>query len=137
MVMTTEEFLEHYGKKGMKWGTRQTAKIQKRLDRTSRIAEGTASGKDKLLGANRGVYTKKAANRQLQRGANAQAKVAAGKMKVNAFMLGKKGRAKLSSLDFHKPGDANAKLDRGQKQAVAFLAVVGAVKVVSLAGKAR
>jgi len=134
-VVVDDEFLEHYGKLGMKWGKRQTAKIQKRVDRTSRIGSGTASAKDRVLGANRGTFTAKGANRQLQRGANHQAKIAAGKQKVTAFLMGKKGRARLKDLNFHKPGDANAKLDRGQKAAIGILSVAGAIHVATLLSK--
>ena len=46
--MTTEEevedFLEHYGVKGMKWGTRR----QNRLSRAQRVGSGKGSTKDKL-----------------------------------------------------------------------------------------
>jgi t-SNARE complex subunit (syntaxin) len=37
-----DEFIEHYGKKGMKWGQRN----QKRLERANRVAGGTASKKE-------------------------------------------------------------------------------------------
>lgn len=43
MIIEEDEFLEHYGKKGMKWGTRN----QKRLDRANRVASGTASRGEK------------------------------------------------------------------------------------------
>lgn len=38
-----DEFLEHYGVKGMQWGVRN----EKRLQRATRVADGTASKKDK------------------------------------------------------------------------------------------
>lgn len=143
-VLIDDEFLQHYGKIGMKWGVRkaariqkQTARIQKNLDRFQRIGSGTASTKDKLLGANRGIYTKKGANKQLQRGANQQAKVAAGKAHVTAFLIGKKGRTMLKDLDFHKQGDAKAKLDRGEKAAIGILAVSGVAKVASFAARVQ
>lgn len=112
-VCVDDEFLQHYGKKGMKWGQRQTAKAQGRIDRTHRLATGTGSTRDKLL---RGQLTKKGSAKALQRGANAQARIAAGK-----GLLTKKGRAKVAELNFHVPGSAaKAKLDRGQKAALAI-----------------
>lgn len=42
-VMATDDFLAHYGVKGMKWGVRS----QKRLDRLNRVASGTASRREK------------------------------------------------------------------------------------------
>lgn len=41
--MTRDEALAHFGVKGMKWGVRR----QSRLDRVSRVANGTASKLDK------------------------------------------------------------------------------------------
>ena len=43
MIIDDEVYLEHYGKKGMKWGTRN----QKRLDRANRVASGKASKGEK------------------------------------------------------------------------------------------
>jgi hypothetical protein len=126
---SVDDFIEHFGKKGMKWGVRQAVKQQGRLDRAYRLSTGTGSTRDKLL---RGQLTKKGASRQLQRGADYQAKIGAGKKKVNAFLMGKKGRARLSKMDFHKKGDANAKLDRGQKAA---LAIGVGITFASIAGR--
>ncbi len=134
MILDEEVYLEHYGKKGMRWGKRGTRRVQKIIDRTSRIAEGNASTKDKLLGVNRGVFTQKGANRVLQRGANNQAKINAGKYKVsNALTVA--GGVKIKNLDYHKKGDAKAKLDSGQKAALVVLAGLTAVRVASLASK--
>lgn len=45
MTDTAEDFLEHYGVKGMKWGVRR----DRRLSRARRVARGTASKKDKTI----------------------------------------------------------------------------------------
>lgn len=123
MILDDEVYLEHYGKKGMRWGKRGTARVQKIVDRNTRIAGGTASAKDRVLGANRGTFTKKGAARQLQRAANNQAKVNAGKLKVtNAMAV--LGGVKIKNVKYPVKGDANAKLDRGQKAALAFAGAV-------------
>lgn len=125
-----DAFLEHVGVKGMHWGVRGTRRAQKVLDRTQRIAKGKASTTDKILGANRFVFSAKGANKQLQRGANQQAKIKAGKMKVgNALVTA--GGIKIKNLDYHKTGDANAKMDRGQKIAASVLIGIGALKITS------
>lgn len=41
--LTPEEWLAHFGVKGMKWGVRR----QQRLDRLNRVAEGKGSFRDK------------------------------------------------------------------------------------------
>lgn len=134
-----EEFLEHFGVQGMKWGVRKQQRhdrnlnrIQKRVDRTARIAEGSASLKDRALGS---AVTKKGAQRQLQRYANAQAKwdakLAVGKGKRREKLVEKMGGVKISEINFHAKGDAKAKMDNGQKAAVAYLAVVGTALVAS------
>lgn len=133
MFIDEAVYLEHYGKPGMKWGRRGTARVQKRLDRTSRIATGTASKKDRVLGS---AFTKKGANRQLQRGANNQAKINAGKLKITN-RLNIIGGVKVKNLDFHKKGDAKAKMDNGQKAAIAGLAAVGALQLASIAARRR
>lgn len=80
--------LEHFGVKGMKWGQRNNKRIQKRLDRTKRVRDGSASTKDKVATAYiQGVYTKKGAARVLDRGARQQAKILDGKKKASDLML--------------------------------------------------
>lgn len=126
MIIEEKYYLEHFGKKGMKWGTKGTKKVQKRLDRTQRIGTGTASFKDRALGS---ALTAKGANRQLQRGANRQAKMSSGKMRVTN-RLNIIGGVRVKDLDFHKTGDAKAKMDGGQKMALASLAAIGTVGLV-------
>lgn len=122
-----EEFLEHYGKKGMHWGIRGTRRVQKRLDRTQRIATGKASVIDRLLGS---AVTAKGANRQLQRGANQQAKINAGKLKaLNSLNI--VAGVKVKDLNYHKKGDSKAKMDRGQKAAIGIVAGLGALSLAS------
>lgn len=134
MLIDEENYLEHYGKKGMRWRKRGTRRVQRSLNRFDKIATGKASKTDRLLSANRGVFTKKGANRVLQRGANNQAKINSGKLKVtNALAV--VGGVKVKNLDFHKQGDAKAKMDSGQKAAVAVLAGVTAVRVAGLVSR--
>lgn len=56
LIIGEDYFLEHYGKKGMKWGQRRaaqrakiTARTQKRLDSTRRVAAGKGSKTDKFV----------------------------------------------------------------------------------------
>lgn len=44
MIVDEEAFLEHYGKKGMKWGIRN----ERRLQRAKRVASGKGSKLDKV-----------------------------------------------------------------------------------------
>jgi hypothetical protein len=122
-----EEFLEHFGVKGMRWGVRGTRRVQKRLDRANRILEGKGSLKDNLL---RSAFTKKGINRQLQRGADDQAKILAGKKRVSNALATASG-IKIKNLDYGRKGDANAKMDNGRKAAIAYLGVVGGISLAS------
>lgn len=129
MIINEEVYLEHFGVKGMHWGVRGTRRAQKRIDRTHRIATGKASLLDRALGS---ALTKKGASRQLQRGANAQAKINSGKKKATNALATVSG-VKIKELNFHAKGDANAKMDGGQKLAVAGLAAYGAITLATLA----
>ena len=44
-----EEFLLHYGVKGMKWGVRKDLRAKKRSERRDRFSSGKATLKDKLI----------------------------------------------------------------------------------------
>lgn len=118
-------FLEHQGVKGMKWGVRRAEKraakgpdrfgnrnnhsIQRRLDRVSRVASGTASGGDKvralLFNINpalvlfEGGSVKGAAAHQLESAAKIQRKITAGKMNVTDTMLRVQG-VDIRELDY-------------------------------------
>jgi hypothetical protein len=126
-----EEFLEHHGVKGQRWGVRGTRRVQKRLDRAQRLATGKGSVKDQLL---RSAFTKKGLNRQLQRGADHQAKVNAGKRRIRNRLDIMAG-VRVKDLNFHKKGDAKAKMDGGQKAALGFVAAMGTIQVLSLASR--
>lgn len=110
-------FLEHQGVKGMKWGVRRAEKraakgpdrfgnrnndvVQRRLDRVSRVASGTASGGDKVrallfnippgLVLFEGGSVKGAAANMLERGAKTQRKINAGKRNVTDTLLRMQG----------------------------------------------
>lgn len=124
-----DAFIEHYGVKGMRWGVRGTRRVQKRLDRANRLLEGKGSVKDHIL---RPAFTKKGINRQLQRGADDQAKILAGKKKVGNAIAVASG-VRIKDLNYGRKGDANAKMDNGRKAAIAYLGVVGAATLVSAA----
>lgn len=130
-----EDFLAHFGVKGMKWGVRRTARIQKIIDRHERVANGTASTKDRLLAANRGVFTARGANRTLQRAANNQAKLNAGKHKTTAILLKVHGVNYKDLTYGGRKGDANAKMDNGQKATVAAIVAIGALRIAGAAAK--
>lgn len=141
MIIEEDDFLEHHGVKGMRWGQRhakRVARVQKRIDRTQRLATGKASFKDRALGSS---FTAKGAQKQLQRGANAQAKVQAkldaGKFQTRMKILKKIGAVNITEVNFHAKGDAKAKLDRGQKAAIAAVAAIGAIQVASLVANRR
>lgn len=136
-----DDYFEHHGVKGMKWGVRkqrrhdrQLRRIQGRVDRTARIANKTASLTDRALGS---AVTAKGAQRQLQRHANAQAKweakLAAGKGQRRQKFVEKRGYVKVSEINYHAKGDAKAKMDNGQKAALAFLAVVATARIATAA----
>ena len=100
------DFLAHYGVKGMKWGQRRvvknTARVQKRLDRTARVADGTASGGDRLkTAAVQGIYTQKGASRILARGEKKRNKIVERRPRTEKFMKAYYG-VKLSELNYHQ-----------------------------------
>jgi hypothetical protein len=100
------DFLAHYGVKGMKWGQRRvernTARIQKRLDRTARVADGTATGGDRLkTAAVQGIYTGKGAARILKRGEKQRDKIVSRRPRTEKFFKAYYG-VKLSELNYHQ-----------------------------------
>lgn len=110
-------FLEHHGVKGQKWGVRRAEKraakgpdrfgnrnndvVQRRIDRVSRVASGTASGADKVrallfnippgLVLFEGGSVRGAAANMLERGAKTQRKINAGKKNVTDTLLRMQG----------------------------------------------
>lgn len=99
-----QDFLEHYGTKGMKWGVRNvsTRKAQKRVDRIGRVADGTASKMDRVGAAGYSyVWTKKNANTQLRAIQKAQDKVNRGEISVVRFLMFN-GMVKVKDLNIPK-----------------------------------
>lgn len=85
-----QDFLEHYGTKGMKWGVRNVAtrKAQKRVDRIDRVAKGTASNLDRVSAIGYSyVWSKKNANTQLSALRKAQDKVNRGEISVVRMLM--------------------------------------------------
>lgn len=94
------DFLEHYGVKGMRWGVRKketgqnfvTRGIQKRVDRTQKIADGTATKRDKVVSAlDTTIVTKKGAARSLRRLKAFQKQVEDGDARVQNMLLRMQG----------------------------------------------
>lgn len=118
-------FLEHHGVKGQKWGVRRAQAraamgpdrfgnrnndvMQRRIDRVSRVASGTASGADKVkallfnippaLVLFEGGSVSGAAANMLDRGAKTQRKINAGKMNVTDTLLRVQG-VDIRELDY-------------------------------------
>lgn len=107
-----DAFLEHHGVKGMHWGVRGTRRTQKILDRLDRASKGKASRTDKLLNANRFVFSKKGAQKNLMRGAMLQEKVKAGKAKTSNILATATG-IKIKDLNYHQ---SDSPLTKQQKQ---------------------
>ena len=91
MELTEAQYLAHYGKKGMKWGVRNTAKVQKRVDRIRRVASGTASKSDRRKAALldvaaidliRGKGLRTGAQKTLDRNEATKKKIVGGKRKA-------------------------------------------------------
>ena len=125
LLPTVEDFLAHYGIKGQKWGVRRAEQraakgpdrfgnrnnqsTQRRLDRLSRVASGTATGGDKVkallfnippaLVLLEGGSVRGAAANQLDRGAKVQRKVNSGKMNVTDTLL-RMGGVDVRELDY-------------------------------------
>lgn len=51
-VTTSDDFLAHYGVKGMKWGQRKRAALQDRADSLNRVAKGKSTTTDKIVATN-------------------------------------------------------------------------------------
>lgn len=49
---STDDFLAHYGVKGMKWGQRKRAALQDRADSLNRVAKGKSTTTDKIVATN-------------------------------------------------------------------------------------
>lgn len=123
-TMTLDEFLEHHGVKGQKWGVRRaekraakgpnrfgnrnTAQFQRRTDRVARVASGKASVGDQLKA---GLFNVPLANivaegslrggsaLTLERNARVQAKIVAGKKNATDTLLRLQG-VDIRELDF-------------------------------------
>lgn len=94
------EFLEHYGVKGQKWGTRRTRRVQGHLDRVAKVRDGTASKGEKVrVGLASGIVTSKGASRALKRGAMVKSMVDDGEARATDLLLKLQG-IRISDLDY-------------------------------------
>ena len=99
-----QDFLEHYGTKGMKWGVRNfsTRKAQKRVDRLDRVAKGTSSKSDRIAAASYSyAFTKKQAATQLTAVRKAQEKRNRGEISVVRLLMFN-GMVKFKDLNIPK-----------------------------------
>jgi len=108
VIIDESTYLEHFGKKGMKWGVRQTRKAQGRVDQFKRVAEGKGTGRDRrAVKAQTNFRDRKkskggienAAKKRLDSLANSQAKMAVGKNKVSNMLMKLEG-INMKDLDF-------------------------------------
>lgn len=139
-----DDYFEHHGVKGMKWGTRKQA----RLERTQRVAEGKGSLGDKVRTLGRQSTTSLILNRGLKGSAANQVKqmealkerTLTGKRTVKDI-LNTSGGTQLFSLGLppKTAKDHAAKVSSGQHSAEGTLKFAGnlaaAVVVGSLVGK--
>lgn len=131
-----DEFLEHSGVKGMKWGVRKTKRQQGQVDRLAKVRDGNATKVDRLRVANRNlVFSAKGADKTLKRSAKFQDKVAKGESIMGKLMF-KHEKKRLADLDFHadgtvgskasaKSGSDKRKVDAGKASTAAILATTG------------
>lgn len=95
MIIAEEEYLEHHGVKGMKWGSRRNKRAQKRINVTKKAARGEKlSGKEKSLVGLRFFRKQKTTTVALKRLKSAQElkdKVSSGKGKTADILLKARG----------------------------------------------
>lgn len=102
-----KDFLAHYGKKGMKWGQRNNARTQGKIDVLKRIANDTATNKDfRKAHSIQGLsFTKNRAKSRaelnIKRGKEAQNNIMLGKNKVNDILLKAQGIT-IKDLDYNR-----------------------------------
>lgn len=85
-----DEFIEHFGKKGMKWGVRN----QRRLDRARRVAKGRGSlgdeirvlGRQSVTSLIRGKGLQGAASRDVMKLEAARKRIKAGKASTRDYL---------------------------------------------------
>lgn len=142
-----EDFLEHFGVKGMKWGKRN----QKRLARANRVGKGTASKADKaIFGLTDTSAVSIAKNKGLQGAGKMRAKelgrrkarINAGKAGVRDYIALKGGDKMYITGKASSGKKANLMTPRTKKKvlagasfAVQALAIVGPAMVTTAAGK--
>lgn len=101
--MAQDEFLEHYGVKGMKWGVRRTRRIQGHIDRVAKVRDGTATTGERIRVATAsGIVRQKGAERVLKRASNIQTRMLAGKHKAMRILLAAEG-IRVVDLNYHQP----------------------------------
>lgn len=106
MIIDDDVYLEHYGKKGMKWGSRRNARVQNRLDLINKVATGTATKKESrkvggLVGTNQSTRKQNRAAKGLAKGASLQSKINSGKAKSADILLKAHG-INIKDLNYHQ-----------------------------------
>lgn len=107
--MEVQEFLEHHGIKGQKWGVRrtrfsnwQTKRAQNQINRLDRIATGKAKEGDKFKAARQNlVFTQKSAQKVLNRTKRNQDALLSGEHQVSLWINDKFGAIKIRDLRVH------------------------------------
>lgn len=108
MIVDEDKFLEHYGKKGMKWGVRKVyaEKTQKKIDRFERVDKGTANKRDRFRSAAQtsGLEKAVAANR-------------------GQSVAGMKAKALKEHID---------RIEKGEARSIDMMAMYGSLTIVDL-----
>lgn len=101
MILDEAVYLEHYGKKGMRWGKRGTARAQRTLDRLDRVSKGTGSTSDKLKTTGLAGDTKTRAKKALLRGSKLQTKINNGERKTSELLFKLQG-VRIKDLNYYQ-----------------------------------
>ena len=116
MSNETEDFLAHYGVKGMKWGVRRTQRqldnLRYQSDSLKRVSKGKGKLQDKAVAANTLSLLNVAAGRGVKgAAANRAKKIDAQIAKIEAKAARKSEKAKRGRAAAKKASSSNRKVD--------------------------